>query len=268
MFVDPGHQALFDRSGYCVLEFLDTRQVKELRSAFEEIGPELTTGFHATMYSPERAHRRQVYETLRPAVQAAVDRYLLGCKVRVANFVVKAANDSASKVDLHMDWSFVDETKFISLNVWCPLVDVDQANGCLWVLPGSERHATVPRAHRDPHPYQDLSDWIWNEALIPVPMRAGQGIFYHCGLLHGSRPNRTSQTRVAIGCVLAPADVPVLHYFRLNEAEVEVFSVTEEFFWTHVPGERPKEGACIGVVPSAPRQVTRDEVLSLKRHTT
>ena len=56
----------------------------------------------------------------------------------------------------HQDWTFVDERRFRSVTVWCPLVDVEQRNGALELLPGSHRILTHARCSPSlPETYQD-----------------------------------------------------------------------------------------------------------------
>ena len=50
-------------------------------------------------------------------------------------FMTKSKRDSNGALRPHQDWSIVDEESFRSYNVWIPLVNVDENNGAIQVLP-------------------------------------------------------------------------------------------------------------------------------------
>lgn len=78
---------------------------------------------------------------------------------------------------------------------WIPLVDVDEENGCMSLLPGGHRHSS---------PY----DWQWRpgdfvpelDGLVPeaMPMRVGDALLIHQHLPHASPPNRSGGIRWSV----------------------------------------------------------------------
>jgi ectoine hydroxylase-related dioxygenase (phytanoyl-CoA dioxygenase family) len=135
--------------------------------------------------------------------------------------------------------------------VWCPLVDVDERNGCLQVVKGSHATSHPPRAACTPFAYEHLEPYLREHCLTAVPMKAGQAMLFDQRLFHCSPPNRDSADRVAATAVLAPRDVPLRYYHvidRREPARLEVFEVEDRFFLTHVAGRRPDEGRSLGVL--------------------
>lgn len=80
---------------------------------------------------------------------------------------------------------------------WMPFEPATAENGCMTVIPGSHKRGPVPH-ERVP------DDYIINEKhydtadVITVPMGAGDGLFFHSLLLHGTAPNLSAQSRRAI----------------------------------------------------------------------
>ena len=79
---------------------------------------------------------------------------------------------------------------------WLPLDDATLENGCMWALPGR---------HDRPLPHVSVTDdfVISDDCLdtsqgIAVPMRAGNGLFFHSLLPHYTAPNRSSKWRRAM----------------------------------------------------------------------
>jgi ectoine hydroxylase-related dioxygenase (phytanoyl-CoA dioxygenase family) len=64
-----------------------------------------------------------------------------------------------------------------------------------------------------------------------MPMKAGDAIFYHHGLLHFSPPNRTSWIRPAINLTLVPKEAECIHYCMPEGAkQIEMYSVEKPGF--------------------------------------
>ena len=77
----------------------------------------------------------------------------------------------------HQDWTFVDEDRFRSVTVWCPLVDVEQRNGALELLPGSHRILTHARCSPTlPETYHDPLAGLGEDDLAAWPLPGGTAI--------------------------------------------------------------------------------------------
>jgi hypothetical protein len=228
-----------NEQGYAVVDLFSQSDILYLQDGYRTVPGEGVSGFHATMYSDSEAYRRSVYALIEPVVTARLNHVLHGYRLRVANWVVKEAGKADSVVGFHQDWSFVDESRFRSINLWFPLMDVDAFNGCLQVVPGSHRISTDPRAHFDRGRFDELGAVLREFHTVAVPLRVGQGIFYDGALLHGSAANQSGHRRVAVGTVLVPEGAPMLHSFRVSSDSVELYAADDAFFWRHQPGARP-----------------------------
>lgn len=83
-----------------------------------------------------------------------------------------------------------------AISLWIALDDVDQENGCMWVVPGSHRAGEVGHQRAGAYVAQLKADA--DEALaVPVPLPAGHGMFHHCRTLHMTRPNHSPRQRRA-----------------------------------------------------------------------
>jgi hypothetical protein len=92
-----------------------------------------------------------------------------------------------------------------AVTLWLPLVDVDEANGCLRLAPGTQRLGALPVRVRDPLnarrnanqtlEIDGLAGILARHASLPVPATAGDALVFHTFLLHASQPNRSEATR-------------------------------------------------------------------------
>lgn len=105
----------------------------------------------------------------------------------------------------HQDEAFYtrpDDPKSFSktrMSIWVPLQDANEANGCMWIVPGSQRWGLQDYEVMDygacvrkltPEEYA-------NEHAIPMPLRAGSLLLFHGLLWHTSRGNSTDRVRRA-----------------------------------------------------------------------
>lgn len=72
--------------------------------------------------------------------------------------------------------------------------DVDEQNGCLWVVPGSHKLGVLRHVDTFSHLGLDEAEWPW-EAATPIHGKAGDAIFFHVNCIHGSKPNWSDKPR-------------------------------------------------------------------------
>jgi ectoine hydroxylase-related dioxygenase (phytanoyl-CoA dioxygenase family) len=126
-------------------------------------------------------------------------------------YVVKGAN-AGMKLGWHQDSGYVnanggdvDHEPYVTC--WCPLDDVDEDNGTIYVLPYGESgiRTWVPHVH-DP----ETNDWVGYDGPLPgVPIctRAGSIVVFSSVTLHRSGANRTPHQRRAFLAQYSPEPV-------------------------------------------------------------
>lgn len=118
----------------------------------------------------------------------------------------------------HQDWSccwraFTDNlvTCFIYLD------DADETNGCLQVVPGSHAQKII-------YPFRQGSRFAIDtasfdqEQIVPVPLKAGEMIFFDPYLLHYSALNRSNTPRRSIIYTYNPASMGQVNQQRFPAA--------------------------------------------------
>ncbi len=97
----------------------------------------------------------------------------------------------------HQDEYYIPTRDRSLTGVWIALDDAKIENGCLWVIPGSQKEGYIRKripnkndAYADPQtcdltPYRDEKD------AIPVEVNKGDVVFFNGYLLHSSLKNKT-----------------------------------------------------------------------------
>jgi phytanoyl-CoA hydroxylase len=152
-----------------------------------------------------------VNERLLAAVSA-----LLGANVKFhhSKLNMKTSGGGAA-IGWHQDYPFFPHTNMDLVACGIPLDRSTRQNGCLLVVPGTQRGQTW--SHRDgadqfvgqitdePLPFAE-------ESAVPVEMEPGDVSFHHCNVVHGSLTNTSSEQRRLLIFQYAAADALELEY--------------------------------------------------------
>lgn len=146
-FSNAQQNRYFKRDGYIVLPLADLRTILQLQKLLVETGSDKQYGFSTTHFLEDRTTKRIIHDGIVSALWPLLIPTLKDYIPVFANFMVKHA-EGDSPVPLHADWTYVDERKHVSLSVWMPLVDTNETNGCLSVIPSSQHQRRVARGGR------------------------------------------------------------------------------------------------------------------------
>jgi hypothetical protein len=212
---------------------------------YQSQGLQEVSGFHSTMHLPDKAHRAVIDRELKKIITEPAQSLLPGYRPLFANFIVKEPNGD-SEVGVHQDWTYVDERQDISVNIWTPLTNTTEANGALYVLPGSHLLETPPRyTPFENTAYKDYNEWIQQHGTM-ICCEAGEAVVYDTRLIHFSFPNRTDDARLAINFVNIPEQAQPIHLYREpGSHELDCYFVDDDFFNTNTIDAVP-EGYPIG----------------------
>ena len=91
-------------------------------------------------------------------------------------------------------------------------------NGCIWLIPGSHLWGQQELGFRVTQKWKNELNEIdlsVNESdAIPIPLKAGESIIFHCLMLHKSNPNRTKKYRRYLFLRYADADAVEVYNHR------------------------------------------------------
>ena len=251
VFNDPILQKQFEQKGYVLLSsLLNTSEVERLLTLFSQFTAEANEAFHTTHFSNNLTYKQKVHDTIAALVYPKAAPVLNNFRPVFGNFMIKNP-DAERFMPLHADWAYVDESKYTSVAIWIPLIDVDAQNGCLGVVEGSHR---VTNAIRGPlihqSSYQQDKEWVARFGKL-IPMNAGNAIIYNHALLHYSPPNKSSVARPALNLSMVPQNVPLLHYCKPEGVvDIELYQVPDNSFYMHYNNfQRPDTGKLINTLP-------------------
>ena len=280
LLIDPLRQEEFERDGYAVLDLIDQARIRELTAFYQSLKIDSTREpvFQVSLDNEDPEFVRMVAERLVGTVHSCIEDHVAGHRIFTASFVNKASNPSCV-VPPHQDWTFVDESRFCSATIWCPLIDVDMDSGALGLIKGSHRIYD----HIRPSPSPQYTPPFKNQMLSIFPylnfldLKAGQAVMFDNRTIHASLPNFSDRTRVAFGIGVTQQEACLRHYFLLPGREkplMEGYEVQPEFFYTYnnarlrslfERARTPPGVNSVGVFTPSPKHLETQELLDAIR---
>lgn len=95
----------------------------------------------------------------------------------------------------HQDYYYIRNEPNTMIAGYIAMEDVDTENGCLWVIPGSQKLGLLPHGKvkniQEHEPWTDETEGVDLAQEIPVPLKKGDVLFFHNLLIHSSTRNRS-----------------------------------------------------------------------------
>jgi hypothetical protein len=266
---DPVIAGELESNGYLVLPGIDVAVVGELRRAvYEDIRtarPEkvnFNTG--ADLTGPMRNF---AFKCVTNAFSPVLDRYfhMYDCIVSLM-FVKRPSAATAGQIHLHCDPTLLpDENQQKHLNIWSPLIDVDETNGALWIVPGAHKVFAPVHSFSVPSQFAQITDTVMEHGRC-IPMHAGEILVFDNRMPHFSRQNWTDADRPAAVLSMVPSGSEFISLFGTAEGEfpIEVYRQQRNWYedtdWVD-DSSRPKTGEFLGRLKWGPSAVSREEFI-------
>jgi hypothetical protein len=233
VFADPKIEGDFTRDGYVVLPLLDEEGVERLKAAYSESVPEIPDPFFSTGMGTDLDRRKRLGDAMLAVLGPPLKELMPDFTVITGrNFLVKRGADNASRMSLHQDLSFVDQSVERGVHIWTPLVDVNQENGCLKVTPKSHRLMNhIGAVGGLTTPFDAVREILEADCTVSVPMKAGEAFVFDERLIHGSEPNKIPAVRPAAGIAFVRNGTKQrVHFVNPKTPGVlDIFEVDHEF---------------------------------------
>lgn len=268
IFKSPEQQQQFDADGFLKIELLTEKNVEDLKALFHQYFPDPSIDFYSSSYESDYSFKKEISDALAAIIKPNLDRVFDNYSCFGSAFLSKG-NGPRSEMPMHQDWTIVDESKYVALNIWTPLQNTNNENGTLEVIKGSQKWHDCLRAPTLPFYYEGFQDKL-KEKLISVPARATEAVVLNQAVIHYSKPNRTNEMRIAITTGIKSKEAPtIFHYWNKEEPDsIEQFKQSDDFLLQFSNFHRdifarPQMGVSIGKIPFAKKVAAGEEVMQL-----
>lgn len=234
IFTSEELQNKFNEAGFVKISFLNQDQIHELLALYEKshASEEKGRGFFISLDNEDSGKVNGISNSIKKVMKSSAELVFENSKIFTASFVIKEPGLKYI-VPPHQDWTFVDENEYNSMTVWVPLIDVNEDNGALSVIPGSHKLFHHHRSSPSPQSKSPLADHIFT--LFPfvkvIDMKAGEALVFDNRLIHASPPNTSGSNRIAVGIGITQNSADLIHYYHVPATNrIKKYAVDESFY--------------------------------------
>jgi|GEM_PF-1180193 hypothetical protein len=231
-FKDNALDEKFEKDGYIVIpNCVNAEQVTKMRQVLRDYSTtfEYDKGILNTLLLKDNDLRIKISEGLMEQINPSIDKIFFERLPFYGYSLIKPT--SQNTFTLHRDASTVNEDLFEYITIWLPLVNVTQSNGCMYVIPGSQKLFTSEVPFGVEWPYPHLAETLKKYA-IDLPMKAGDLLLFSDKTLHGSYPNQSQDLRPVVSSVLIHPDTEMLfYYYNKDNNLVKAYEVDPWFYF-------------------------------------
>jgi hypothetical protein len=270
LLADSEMNAKLNAQGYIVLQsFLTERIIGNILNYYKSIHLNSDKTKPNYLYlTPEKSW--EINQVIKSNLEEPFNRNFKKGKFLGGVFMIKKSGEN-KEVDFHQDWSLVDETEYVSYNLWCPLVDTTVETGALMIIDKSDK-AGLPYRSSSLPPLEVKHHKKYDRFIKKFRLKAGDAILYKHSMFHGSDNNTSSQERVAIACGIIPEKIPfVYQHWDTNKSSIISYEVDEDFYIKYIheilAGKIPDKYKIIKETPLAikPKIKEDDFYVSLRK---
>ncbi|TCC40104.1 phytanoyl-CoA dioxygenase family protein [Kribbella capetownensis] len=223
----------FEQAGYTLVRGLfEVDEVERLRDHYMELRHRGSyqgdfAGHTSADRDPLRRYPRMAQmhrwddTSLRWMIDARLDKVMteiLGRSPYAVQTMIYFKPPGSRGQALHQDNFYLKAEPGTCVAAWMALDHVDEANGCLEVVPGSHRWPILCTEKADTTvSFTDVTVPLPEQgAAVPIQMTPGDVLFFHGALVHGSNPNVTTDRfrRALIGHYIEGEAEKVASYYH------------------------------------------------------
>lgn len=221
----------FRQNGYVVIaDFLPQSTIDGILELYESLKLDKLEGIYTNIKDKDLELNEQIDHYLKNAFHPFLERYFHNFFVDGGVFIVKGTGEK-SESTLHQDWNIIDEREYISCCVWCPLVDVDESNGCLQIIPESNNWFKSIRSLNIAPLFVDFKKV--KKHTLAIPIKKGSAIIFAHNVFHGSKPNYTNILRPVATVSIIPKNARPIHYLK-NRDKINIIKADKLFYQNEV----------------------------------
>jgi ectoine hydroxylase-related dioxygenase (phytanoyl-CoA dioxygenase family) len=227
LFLEKRLQEEFEEFGYVVTPLITSEQADELVELFHEtraLHQTVSALHHTTTDTQNPDLIRRVDSKIKQLFVPALDLILQNFKPLVGCIHIKEKGEG-SATGIHQDPTFVDEDNFVSANVWVALHDMNEYNGNLFFIPGSNKIECL-RVTPDSPSYYEYFNSSLPEMAVQVPLKKGDAVIFNNATIHGATDNVRDDLRLAATLLICSKSA---EWFIFYKEKITAFDKIEKY---------------------------------------
>ena len=267
MFFDEALQVEFDRKGYVIIDLMSQKEFEDLLQVYEDIQGVKGTinanrnSYELSFFEKDVEIKKKKFAAIKQFFMPKLTKYLDSFSPIIINLFNKEGG--AGEVPVHQNWTFVDEQKYTSISVWCPLQNVNRENGTLEVVPGTHKVIADYRGPSIPWVFDEINEVMIQKYMVPLNLHVGQVAVIDDSVIHYSGPNQSQDDRKAVQLIMKPDEAQLIHCLKNDEQmdRIDILAVDDDFFFDFDMTKKPEGGKRIQTIHFPIHKISEQELL-------
>jgi ectoine hydroxylase-related dioxygenase (phytanoyl-CoA dioxygenase family) len=255
-----------NETGYAVIDLLNEQEVEAFKTEYKlHFGHiDRTPGRFTTLQDAGNDLKKRMHRFIVKNVDAPLRKYFTDFIIPVSQFYTKKAFTSGD-IDIHADSTLLLNHQLEPhYAIWVALVDVDENNGTLSVIPNSHKIQRAIFSASLGGYHNEHTEWL-RQFEMPIKLKAGQAIIFDNNLLHNSTANKSCFDRLVFTFRITHYASQYYSYLCLNPAQNSSVDVSEEAHSYYMDdnwdgNSREITGKYIGAIQQGVTHATKDEL--------
>lgn len=205
--------------------------VSLLENEVEGYPHEFESGFYGSVSLADLNIKRKVDQMIRESLSPQIESLLCNHRLLTYFFLIKGIGQQ-SVLNLHQDWSIIDERKHRAYNLWIPLCDSTKENGTLYAAKGTHRFPLNIRGAGIPPKFNEHFA-VAQKYMEPIEVKTGEALIFDSRILHFSPPNTTGKSRSTLINNIIPTEAETMCFHGHTEGDsfiVDRYNVPDDLF--------------------------------------
>lgn len=234
-FKNEEDQKTFEKQGYVIIKNVVSDEViDDAKKTFHDLkkmeGYNVHSNFESSGNFTSVSTQQFVFQYLIKVMQKVCPPVIdfNHCEIGDGGAFFIKPNTPESILHPHQDSTVVDETKYYAVFVWMPLLDINETNGALHLIPGSHLWGNNERSQHIPWAFRKHNKLLWDK-MKAIYLSKGDMICFDSSIIHASSENKSDDYRL----VLCGALLPKQHQkvdFRLKGNKVLKYKVDSNYW--------------------------------------
>ncbi len=232
LFLNPKINEEYLQNGFVKIPFVEEQHLVALQKLFTKYCPDFTHSdgqVFYSMFANSLQKNRQLKQEMNALLYPCYQKILTNYEVFAEMFLAKKKDNNP--LLLHQDWSYAKEQETLTATLWLPLQSTSENNGGLFFIPGSHLFLKNYRSNSLPTGRIPIDETL-QKHIVSVPVNAGEAVFFHQAIFHGSHANHSNQDRVVAASIILPKNkVPQYFHSAPNIPMVNCYNLTDDHFF-------------------------------------
>lgn len=226
-----------EEKGYQIFKLSNADIISQLKQCVANIEFDFSNNlnrelcnYDTSLFETDLKKKQSLFTQVKSIFAKELQLILPDFKPLMINYWTKKPGNG--EVEIHQNWSHIDESKNRSYSIWIPLQNCDHQNGTMHVIPYSHLLFKKPRGlNSSDYLFRGIPQNILYKLHIEIKLKVGEFVVFDDALLHYTSANQSNTNRDAVQLVVVPENAQAKFYHKNWETGmIDEYNADDSFY--------------------------------------